>query len=113
MDNPARTFVVRICRTGTIDKSLSHYDSYTVPFEKGQSILGILKYIYETYDPGLAFYSSCRTGKCTGCHIRVNGKPRLACTTVADGNDLLLEPMKGYPVVRDLVVDRTKGKTAK
>ena len=107
MDKPTKTYMVKVFRTDPKDNSRSHYDSFMVPFEKGQSILGVLKYIYETYDSGLAFYSSCRTGKCTGCHIKVNGKPRLACTTVTNGGDLLLEPLTGYPVVRDLVVDRT------
>lgn len=113
MDSPQKTYTVKVCRTDPRDNSRTRYDSFTVPFEKGQSILGVIKYIYENLDPSLAFYNSCRTGKCTGCHIQVNQKTRLACTTIADGHDLILEPLPGYPVVRDLVVDKTKVTTNK
>ena len=95
-----------------VDKQ-PRYQTYEVPFEEGRSVLNVLKYIYENQDSSLAFYNSCRIGKCTGCHVKVNGKTRLACTTVVGEEDLLLEPMPGYRVVRDLVVDRTRGGTAK
>lgn len=108
MDTNIKTFSVSIYRTDPQDSSRFWYDSFKVPFEGGQSVLGVLRYIYETYDPSLAFYGSCRIGKCTGCHVRVNGKTRLACTTMADGSDLRVEPLPGYPIVRDLVVDKTK-----
>jgi fumarate reductase iron-sulfur subunit len=94
-----------------VDKA-PRYDMFEVPFEEGRSVLGALKYIYENLDSSLAFYNSCRIGKCTGCHLKVNGKTRLACTTVVEEQDLLLEPMPGYRVVRDLMVDRTKAGTA-
>jgi len=106
-------YSVKVYRTDPVNPQRSWYDTFKVPFESGQSILGVLKYIYETYDPSLAYYNSCRIGKCTGCHVKVNGKTRLACTTVSDGNDLILEPLAGYPVIRDLVVDRTKETLAK
>jgi succinate dehydrogenase/fumarate reductase-like Fe-S protein len=108
MDDPLKTYTVKIFRSDPKDNSKTWYDSFTVPFEKGQSILGVMKYIYENLDPSLAFYDSCRIGKCTGCHIQVNHKTRLACTTITNGGDLTLEPLHGYPIVRDLVVDKTK-----
>jgi len=40
----------------------------------------------------------------------INGVPRLACATYADeikGNELILEPLSKFPVIADLVVDRT------
>ena len=107
MDSP-KTYTVKLLRTDSKDQSRTRYEAFTVPYEKGQSILGVLKYIFEELDPSLAFYASCRTGKCTGCHIRVNQSTRLACTTIVDGQDLVLEPLPGYPVVRDLVVDKTR-----
>jgi succinate dehydrogenase/fumarate reductase iron-sulfur protein len=106
--NKHGAYSVKVYRTDPINPQHFWYDTFKVPYESGQSILGVLKYIYETYDPGLAFYHSCRIGKCTGCHVKVNGKARLACTTVADGKDLVIEPLSGYPIIRDLVIDRTK-----
>jgi succinate dehydrogenase/fumarate reductase iron-sulfur protein len=113
MDESTKAIVVKVYRTDPGERSKSRYDTYTVPFERGQSILGIIKYIYENLDSSLAFYHSCRIGKCTGCHVKVNGKTRLACTTIVDGGELVLEPLSGYPIVRDLVVDKTKATISK
>jgi succinate dehydrogenase / fumarate reductase, iron-sulfur subunit len=108
VDTPINNFSVKIRRTDLESASKFRFDTFTVPYKKGQSVLEVLKYIYETFDSSLAFHDSCRIGKCTVCHCKVNGKTRLSCTTVTDGNDLVLEPLPGYPVVRDLVVDRTQ-----
>jgi succinate dehydrogenase / fumarate reductase, iron-sulfur subunit len=108
MDSTSNHFSVKVFRTDPKDASKTRFDTFLVPYEKGQSILGVLKYIYETFDSSLAFYDSCRIGKCTGCHLKVNGKTRLSCTTVTNGGDLVLEPIPGYPIIRDLVVDRTQ-----
>lgn len=83
------------------------YDSFELPVEAGRTVLGVLKTIYENYDPSLAFYHSCRIGKCTGCHVKVNGKVRLACTELVEGREVQIDPMPGV-LVRDLVVDRTR-----
>ena len=80
----------------------SFIKSYQVPYSEGLSVLGVLQYIQENFDPTLAFYSSCRMGKCTGCFVNINGKTRLACTTIVTGN-LKILPSNGK-VIRDLVV---------
>jgi len=113
MDPTKKTFSIQVYRTDPGNSSNFRYDLFTVPFDKGQSILNVLKYIYEECDTSLAFYDSCRIGKCTGCHVKVNGKTRLACTTEATGEDLILEPISGFPIVRDLVVDRTQAAAIK
>ncbi len=82
MDGESR--VIRV----TIDRGIGREDrpaTYEVPVEEGESVLGVLQYIYENLDPGLTFYSSCRIGLCTGCLVRVNGKACFACTTLAEG----------------------------
>lgn len=113
MNGAVKSFNVKVYRTDPADPSKSWYDTFTVPYERGASVLDVLKYIYDNLDHSLAFTNSCRIGKCTCCHDRVNGKTRLSCTTVVDGNDLTVEPLPGYPVIRDLVVDRTKDTIAK
>ena len=56
----------------------------------------------------IIFKQSCLQGKCGACATLINGKPRLACKTkVKDYDYLKLEPLKKFPVVEDLVVDRT------
>jgi succinate dehydrogenase / fumarate reductase iron-sulfur subunit len=80
------------------------YQSYSVPLEPGATVLSILRYITENVDRTLSYYRSCRIGKCAGCRMLVNGKTRLACTEAVTG-DITLEPLPGYPLIKDLVVD--------
>lgn len=53
---------------------------------------------------------SCLQKKCGACAMRINGKPRLACDTklsaFKNGN-IILEPLKKFPVIADLIVDRS------
>jgi succinate dehydrogenase/fumarate reductase-like Fe-S protein len=80
---------------------------YEVPIEEGWTALTVLHYIYENLDSTLAYYSSCRLGKCAGCDCIVNGKVRLTCTYQVNG-DLRMEPTRAYALVRDLLVDKSK-----
>lgn len=53
---------------------------------------------------------SCMQKKCGACAMVINGVPRLACDTkVADyqKGGIKLEPLKKFPVVADLIVDRS------
>ena len=53
---------------------------------------------------------SCMQAVCGGCAMVINGVPALACATFADeikGDDLVLEPLSKFPVVADLIVDRS------
>jgi len=60
-------------------------------------------------DETLAFRRSCREGVCGSDAMNINGKNGLACLT--NLNDLpekiVLRPLPGLPVVRDLIVDMT------
>jgi succinate dehydrogenase / fumarate reductase iron-sulfur subunit len=95
------TITVKV-RRGTKDSN--RLVSYEVPFEKGQSVLGVLQFIYEYLEPGLGFLSSCRIGLCTSCLVRVNGKVVRSCTTLAQ-EDMVIEPYKASLVVRDLIAE--------
>ena len=103
MKNEKKTIRVKIKRTVQgIDEF--HYDTYEVPFEEMMSVFNFVEYISNYIDSSLAFYSSCRIGKCMGCTVMVNGKRQIACTTIVEG-DIVLEPDRKYKVIRDLVVD--------
>lgn len=60
-------------------------------------------------DETLSFRRSCREGVCGSDAMNINGKNGLACLT--NLNDLpqkiVLRPLPGLPVVRDLIVDMT------
>ncbi len=61
-------------------------------------------------DPTLAFRRSCREGVCGSDGLNINGKNGLACITPISelGNKVVVRPLPGLPVVRDLVVDMTQ-----
>jgi succinate dehydrogenase / fumarate reductase iron-sulfur subunit len=95
----ARVITVQVRRGDSDENRLAAYE---VPVEAGQSVLGVLQYIYDRLDSTLAFSCSCRIGLCAACLVRVNGKVVRACTTLAEG-DMLIEPYKDAAVIRDLV----------
>lgn len=52
----------------------------------------------------------CMVRKCGACAMRINGLPRLACSTFLNalkGGVIILEPLSKFPLVRDLIVDRS------
>lgn len=72
-------------------------------------VLDVLNLVKEQ-DPTLAYRRSCREGVCGSDGMSMNGKNGLACITpvsMATGGKgkLILRPLPGLPVIRDLVVD--------
>jgi succinate dehydrogenase / fumarate reductase iron-sulfur subunit len=63
-------------------------------------------------DGSLAFRKSCAHGVCGSDAMRINGKDALACKTLvqdvaaADGDTVTIEPLRHFPVQRDLIVDQ-------
>jgi succinate dehydrogenase/fumarate reductase iron-sulfur protein len=108
MTEKTKEIDVKILRSKPWEGKNPEYKTYKVPLESKMSILNVLVYIAENIDPTLGFYSSCRIGKCAGCQVVVNGKVRLACVTLVEG-DITLEPLRKFKVIKDLVVEG-KGK---
>ena len=61
-------------------------------------------------DPSISFRRSCREGVCGSDAMNINGKNGLACLTNMNTlkGDIVLKPLPGLPVVRDLIVDMTQ-----
>jgi succinate dehydrogenase/fumarate reductase iron-sulfur protein len=63
-------------------------------------------------DDSLSFRRSCREGVCGSDAMNINGKNGLACLTAMDsfpeGKPIVLRPLPGLPVIRDLIVDMTQ-----
>ena len=101
---------VKILRLDPEKNSSSYYQEYLIPLEKENTILDSLYYIYRHLDATLAFRGSCFAGGwCNVCAVKVNGKPLLACKHFME-KEMVIEPMPGYPVLRDLIVDYTGGR---
>ncbi|HET7524484.1 MAG TPA: succinate dehydrogenase iron-sulfur subunit [Burkholderiaceae bacterium] len=60
-------------------------------------------------DPSLSFRRSCREGVCGSDAMNINGKNGLACVTNLRSlpSEVVLKPLPGLPVIRDLIVDMT------
>lgn len=75
---------------------------------KDLMVLDVLE-LLKAQDPSLAYRRSCREGVCGSDGMNMNGKNGLACITALSetvkNNKLVLRPLPGLPVVRDLVVD--------
>jgi succinate dehydrogenase / fumarate reductase iron-sulfur subunit len=63
-------------------------------------------------DDSIAFRRSCREGVCGSDALNINGRNGLACLTdlnsFPDGQPIVLRPLPGLPVIRDLIVDMTQ-----
>lgn len=83
-------------------------DSYNVPKKKISTVLEGLIYINENLDGTLSFRHSCRMEICGSCSMEINGKPRMACSTIAESlkkDRIKVGPLPHYEVLKDLVVD--------
>jgi succinate dehydrogenase / fumarate reductase iron-sulfur subunit len=82
-----------------------------LPDGKDLMVLDVLE-LLKAEDPTLSYRRSCREGVCGSDGMNMNGKNGLACMTpvtdVAKRGKLILRPLPGLPVVRDLVVDMTQ-----
>lgn len=85
--------------------------SLDLPEGKDLMVLDVLE-LLKAKDPSLSYRRSCREGVCGSDGINMNGRNGLACMTpvsdVVRGGKLVLRPLPGLPVVRDLVVDMTQ-----
>jgi fumarate reductase iron-sulfur subunit len=82
--------------------------SYEVPLRKEWAILDGLNYIKDRLDGTLSYRWSCRMGICGSCGMTVNGEPKLTCATFLGDyapGPVRVEPLRNFPVIRDLVVD--------
>ena len=79
---------------------------FEVPYQKGMRVLDALNWIAENALPDLAYRWYCGSKMCGTCALRVNGREVLACWEAVE-RDMLIEPLRNLPVLRDLVVDRT------
>ena len=102
--------VIPVCvLRGTGDQTAAGYHvTYSVPYFDHMDVIDALRYIRDTLDPSLAFRYSCKEGKCGLCGVLINGVPALACKRVIQpGEQVTIEPLPGFPLIKDLVVDRT------
>ncbi|RUM55806.1 MAG: succinate dehydrogenase/fumarate reductase iron-sulfur subunit [Nautilia sp.] len=88
------------------------FREYEINVDKNWTILEVLEYIKTKIDSTLTFRASCRSSICGSCAMVINGQSKLACKENISknliNNEITIEPLKKFPVIRDLVVDDSK-----
>lgn len=76
---------------------------------KDVMVLDVLEMIKAEQDASVTYRRSCREGVCGSDGLNINGKNGLACITALSdtvkNGKLVIRPLPGLPVIRDLVVD--------
>ncbi len=115
-------------RIRRFDGKHTWFDTFDVTPKPYMSVLEALFQIQDEQDSSLCFRYSCRGAVCGSCAMLINKKQRLACRTHVEeiagerviavsgfsalakpeikyGNEILVEPLPNFPVIKDLVVD--------
>ena len=85
------------------------FEEYKTEVSDGMVVLDAIHDIQAQQVPDLAVRWNCKAGKCGSCSAEINGMPKLMCMTRLSSLDLeqpvSVEPMKTFPLVKDLVTD--------
>ena len=91
------------------DKSQVAFHDYPTEVSEGMVVLDAVHRVQAEQAGDLAVRWNCKAGKCGSCSAEINGNPKLMCMTRLDTIDLTqpvtVEPMKAFPIIRDLVTD--------
>lgn len=114
------TFEVRVLRQDGPGEA-SYWERHTVKYEPDMNVISVLQRIAAkaTSSDGkhvapVAWDCNCLEEVCGACTMVINGKVRQSCSALVDRllndhpTEIELQPMTKFPVVRDLVVDRSR-----
>lgn len=82
-----------------------YYVSGEVPFEEHMTGLHAVMWFDENV-AHVNYDHSCRARACGRCAMMLNGTPTLICTHFMEDKEYTVEPLAGYRVIRDLIVDK-------
>lgn len=85
-----------------------YYKTYIVEADPDERVLDCLNRIRWDQDGTLSFRMSCGHGVCGSDAMKINGRCALACQKLVkelQGNEVLVEPLPTFRVLKDLVVD--------
>ena len=104
----AKQIKLQVARYRPEQESELVFDEYEVPCHSDWVVLDGLNHVKDQIDGTLSYRWSCRMGICGSCGMTVNGEPKLTCATFLDDyapGPVRVEPLRNFPVIRDLVVD--------
>jgi succinate dehydrogenase / fumarate reductase iron-sulfur subunit len=84
-----------------------HFETYKAEVEPADRVLDALNYVKWHVDGTLSYRRSCAHGICGSDAMQINNVNRLACKVLIKevGNNITIEPIRGFPVLKDLIVD--------
>src|SRR5262244_4590741 len=108
----AETIQLEVTRYSPEHDAAPTLQRFEVPYRKDWVVLDALNYIKDKLDGSLSYRWSCRMGICGSCGMMVNGEPRLTCATflssyAKDATPVRVQPLRYFPIIRDLVVEIT------
>ena len=114
------SFEVRVLRQDAPGQS-SYWQRFRVPYEKDMNVISVLqriaamaKTIDDQHVAPVAWDCNCLEEVCGACTMVINGRVRQACSALVDRllednpEEIELRPASKFPVVRDLMVDRSR-----
>ncbi len=104
----ADRITLQVARYRPEEESEVTFQEYEVPCPKEWVVLDGLNYVKDRLDGTLSYRWSCRMGICGSCGMTVNGEPKLTCATFLTDyapGPVRVEPLKNFPVIRDLIVE--------
>jgi succinate dehydrogenase / fumarate reductase iron-sulfur subunit len=112
---PDKTFIVRIKRQQRADEAV-HWEEFELRYRPHMNVITCLRDIAEkpftrsgTESTPVSYDANCLEEVCGACAMIINGTARQACSALVDNLEkpIRLEPLTKFPLVRDLVVDRS------
>jgi len=106
----AETITLEVTRYRPEQEMEPTFERFEVPFRKDWVVLDALNHIKDKLDTSLSYRWSCRMGVCGSCGMMVNDEPKLTCATFLSDympGPVRVEPLRNFPVVRDLVIAMT------
>jgi succinate dehydrogenase / fumarate reductase iron-sulfur subunit len=95
----------------------SYNEEFEIPYRPNMNVISALMEIRrnpinsngEKTTP-VVWESNCLEEVCGACSMIINGRPRQACSALIDKLEqpIRIEPMRTFPIVRDLIIDRSR-----
>lgn len=110
------TISLKIKRQDSPDKP-AYWETFEIPYQPNLNVISALMEIRvnpvtrdgkKTTAP--VWDAACLEEVCGSCSMLINGRPRQACTALIDSLEqpIVIEPFSKFPVIRDLMVDRSR-----
>lgn len=107
---PSFEVTLKVRRFNPEQSDEAFWEEHTLTMYGTDRVLDALHKIKWDHDGSLTFRRSCAHGICGSDAMRINGRNRLACKVLLkdlnpEKGPITVEPIKGLPVIKDLVVD--------